>query len=831
MKTALSILPVVILASAALWADEPDRINALDRVPADAPNRFYVSNRAPLAASPLAKLPIGSITPQGWLRRQLELEAQGMVGHLDEVSHWSRFEGNAWSDPKGKGLGGWEEAPYWLKGLGDLGYVLKDERIIKEARRWVEAILASQDESGWFGPRSLLTSLDGKPDLWPNMLALNVLQSYYEATGDARVLPFLARYFQWQLRVPEQDFLVGYWPPLRGGDNLETVYWLYNRTGDASLLDLARKIHKRTSDWTGGVANLHGVNFTQGFREPAEFWMQAREPRFLDATERNYQTMMGLYGQVPGGGFGADENARPGFVDPRQGFETCSMVEFMHSFELLTRVTGHPVWADRCEDVAFNSLPAALTPDLKGLHYLTCPNQVQLDPGDKSPGIQNGGNMFAYSPGEVFRCCQHNVAMGWPYFAEELWLATADNGLCATMYSPCEVTAKVGDGTVVMIREVTDYPFRDTIHFTILTPKPVAFPLYIRRPRWCEKVTLSFDRDPQQPFRKSISLGRPQGERDGDNGWYAVLLGTWSDGDQVHLKLPMTVDVRTWKKNHDSVSVDRGPLTYALKIGETWKRIGGSDRWPDHSVMPSTAWNYGLVLDDKNPAASFEVHEKEGPLADQPFTPEHAPIRLTANAKRIPAWTTDSKGLVQELQPSPVKSDEPTEKVTLIPMGAARLRISSFPVIGTGPDAHAWRTPPTVKASWCFANDTPAAVADGKLPRNSNDQEIPRFTWWDHKGTDEWLEYDLPARRRVSKVNVYWFDDRSTGGGCRVPESWRLLYRSGGTWKPVAGASVYRTQRDGFNSVTFDPVETDALRVLVRLQPEFSSGVLEWTIE
>ena len=199
-------------------------------------------------------------------------------------------------------------------------------------------------------------------------------------------------------------------------------------------------------DWTTGVHNWHNVNLAQGFREPGVYYQQGREERFLRAAENNYQTIMGLYGQFPGGGFAGDENCRPGYTDPRQGFETCGIVEFMHSFEMLTKISGNPLWADRCEDIAVNSLPAALTPDLKGLHYLTCANQVQLDKENKAPAIQNGGTMFSYSPFERYRCCQHNVSHGWPYYAEELWLATPDRGLCASLYAASEVTAKVGEG-------------------------------------------------------------------------------------------------------------------------------------------------------------------------------------------------------------------------------------------------------------------------------------------------------------------------------------------------------------------------------------------------
>ena len=639
-------------------------------------NTFYTANVAPLQPSPFLKLPIGSITPRGWLRHQLELEAQGMTGHLEEISKWCKFEGNAWADPQGQGHSGWEELPYWLKGYGDLGYVLKDEAITKDARRWIDAVLSSQEPDGWFGPRSLKTSLKGLPDLWPHMVMCNVLQSFYEATGDPRVLPFLSKYFSWLNRLPAEDFGAGYWPKLRFGDNIETAYWLYNRTGEAWLLDLATKIHDHMARWDTGVINWHNVNIAQGFREPAVYYQQSHDPKHLDDAEWNYETVMEQYGQFPGGGFGGDENCRPGFTDPRQGFETCGIVEFMHSFEMLTRIGGNPLWADRCEEIAFNSLPAALTPDLKGLHYLTCANQVQLDKANKSPGVQNEGTMFSYSPYEVYRCCQHNVSHGWPYYAEELWLATADRGLCASLYSASEVSAKVGDGTLVKITEETEYPFEGTVGFKVSTPAPVTFPLYLRIPRWCAVPVLKVN-GKRVPFQS-----RPLS--------YLVVERAWHDGDRVALELPMQLSVRRWTKNQNAVSVYYGPLTFSAKIGTRWSRYGGTDQWPEQEVFPTTPWNYGLVLDQKSPAESFKLTGKRGPLAAQPFTPETAPLELTVKAKRIPGWTQESSGLIAKLQPGPVKSDEPVETITLIPMGAARLRVTAFPVIGTGPDAHDW---------------------------------------------------------------------------------------------------------------------------------------------
>jgi len=811
---------VVLVSLATVSAAQEARVATVRQPPTDKRSAFYPSNREPLAPSPFVKLPIGAIRPKGWLRHMLQAEAEGMSGRLTEISPWCKAEGNAWLSPEGKGHSPWEEMPYWLKGFGDLGYVLGDERIVKEARRWIEGILSSRRDDGWFGPRDNLTRVDGKPDVWPNMVALNCLQSYHEFTGDKRVIDLMTKYFRWQMNVPKDDFIRGSWQKRRGGDNLESIYWLYNRTGEAWLLDLARKVHERTDDWTAGVADWHGVNICQGFREPALYWMQAREDKFRQAAYRNYETVMGLYGQVPGGMFGADENCRKGYDDPHQGAETCSIVEFMHSFEMLTRITGYALWADRCEEAAFNSLPCAQPPDMKGLKYLTAPNQAVLDAKNHAPGIENSGCMLAFNPHE-YRCCQHNVAMGWPYYAEELWLATPDGGLAASLYAACEVQARVGDGTAVKVTVTTDYPFGETVALAVATPKAVRFPLYLRIPRWCQGAKVAVNGKALDAKAEPLS--------------YVVVERTWSDGDRVDLALPMRLAVRTWPKNHGAVSVDYGPLTFALKIGEKWQRYGGTDTWPAFEVFPTTPWNYGLVIDPAKPEATIEVAARKTPVPDQPFTPDAAPIELKAKARRIPGWGLDRHGLVAILQDSPVRTEEPVETVTLIPMGCARLRIAAFPVASEEPGALAWQKPPEpdfeALASHCNGSDTVDALSDGQLPKTSDDPSIPRFTWWDHRGTTEWVACRFGTPRTVSEADVYWFDDTGRGQ-CRVPESWRLLYKEGGEWKPVklAPGSAYGTAKDTFNKVAFEPVATTDLRLEVRLQGGFSGGILEWHI-
>jgi DUF1680 family protein len=756
----------------------------------------------------------------------LDLEAAGMCGRLPEVSPWCKFAGNAWTDPNGQGRNGWEEVPYWLKGYGDLGYVLKDPRIIADAKRWIDAILAAQEADGWFGPRGLKTSLDGKTDFWPHMPILNAMQSWYEYTADPRVLPFMTRYFRYQFDFPEKDFMAGYWPKMRIGDNIESIYWLYNRTGEPWLLDLAKKVHAHGADWTDPkIPNWHGVNLTEGFREPATYWLQTHDPKHLAATEHVYDTVMGTYGQFPGGGFVADENCRPGYTDPRGGFETCSIVEFMHSFELLTRFTGDPRWADRCEDVTFNLLPASMTADEKSLHYLTGANMVQLDKANKAPGIQNRGTMLSFSPYGVYRCCQHNHGMGWPYFAEEMWAATADNGLCATLYAPSEVKAKVGDGAEVTIQAETKYPFELGTSVEIRTTKPSQFPLYFRIPGWaagCEyKIAARADKlDPEENLPRLRGSG------------YLRLDRTWADGDRVFLffltKEPGGIHVRRWAKNHNALSVEWGPLAFSLKIDEKYQRYGGTDAWPEYEVVPASPWNYALE------GFGMRLVTKAGPLPDQPFVAQAAPVMIEATAVRISQWTLDPNGLIAPLQDSPVKWSgriDDVEHVTLIPMGAARLRLTMFPEPGTGPDAHDWKPAPKPPlASYCHDGDSTLALNDGILPKSSNDHSIPRFTWWDHKGTEEWVQYDFDTPRKLTGVDVYWFDDTGKGQ-CRVPASWKVQVKSADGWKDVTGVSAYGLAKDQFNAVTFDAAETTSIRLLVQLQLKFSGGILEWRVK
>lgn len=663
-------------------AKTADVITVVSRPDLDAHNTFYQGNRAPLEPLSFIELPIGSIRPAGWIRRYLELQRDGLTGHLDEISGWLDKKNNAWYSGTGKGDHGWEEVPYWLKGYGDLAYDLRDSGMIRKTEDWLNKVFESQQPDGYFGPSVVENEHQrnggATPDLWPNMLMLWCMQSYYSYSRDPRVIPFMRNYFRWESTVPDSMMLKLYWENSRAGDNLYSVYWLYDITGEPWLLDLARKIHRNTANWCQDTTlpNWHNVNIAQCFREPATYFMQTRDSSFLDATYKDFALVRALYGQVPGGMFGADENARKGYTDPRQAVETCGMVEQMASDELLTGITGDPSWADNCEDVAFNTYPAAVMPDFRGLRYLTAPNMVVSDTMNHSPGIQNGGPFLVMNPFSS-RCCQHNHSQGWPYYAEHLWMATPDNGLGAVLYNACTVRAKVGEGEAITIKEDTHYPFEDTIRIWIEEGEG-RFPMYLRIPGWCTGAEIAIN---GQPIEK-----RPASDK------YVRIERDWKPGDKVEVYLPMQIKLHTWTENKNSVSVDYGPLTFSLKIKETYHRISSKSsaqddakwqanvdtaEWPAYEIFPASPWNYGLVAWTK-----MELIRRPWPKDDFPFSLRKVPLEIKTQGVLIPDWTIDQYGLCGVLPQSPVIEQlGKLDAIELVPMGAARLRISAFPAV------------------------------------------------------------------------------------------------------------------------------------------------------
>ena len=663
---------LLFLSSGAVGAQT---IRVVDRPDNTSQSNNYVNSRAPLRQQSFIKLPVGSIHPTGWVGRYLELQRDGLTGHLGEISAWLDKENNAWLTSGGDH--GWEEVPYWLKGYSDLAYILGDKKMLKETKLWIEAILNSQRPDGSFGPVNMHGD---KPELWAQMIALSTLQTYYEYSGDERVIKLMTDYFKWQQTIPDDKFLEDYWENSRGGDNLYTVLWLYNRTGDKFLLDLAHKIHRNTADWCQptSLPNWHNVNIAECFREPATYYMLTGDKAMLHASYNVQHLIRRTFGQVPGGMFGSDENARLGYIDPRQGVETCGMVEQMASDEIMLRFTGDPYWAENCEDVAFNTYPAAVMPDFRSLRYITSPNMVQSDSENHSPGIANSGPFLSMNPFSS-RCCQHNHSQGWPYYSENLVYATPDNGMAFVMYAACTADVKVADNKKVTVTETTNYPFDENITITIDKGK-AEFPLYLRIPTWTKNAEVYVNGEKQTVAPVS--------------GKYYCISREWKKGDSVSLRVPMSLSMRRWQVNKNSVSVDYGPLTLSLKIKERyvkrdsketaihdsqWQKNADASQWPTTEIYADSPWNYALYLNPTNALGDIEVVKKPWPADNFPFTLESVPLEFKAKGRQVPSWTLDSTKLCgvlpDECAPKAVTLDD----ITLVPMGAARLRISAFP--------------------------------------------------------------------------------------------------------------------------------------------------------
>jgi hypothetical protein len=387
--------------------------------------------------------------------------------------------------------------------------------------------------------------------------------------------------------------------------------------------------------------------------------------------------------------------------------------------------------------------------------------------------LENAGN-YQRSPWFGCSCCPVNVVRFLPQVPGFAY-ATRDRQVFVNLFLGGTAKFEVA-GTPLEIQQETHYPWDGKVLLRIMPQEPAEFRLSVRIPGWARNQPVPGDLyrydDHLQPKVKLALNGKPV-RLDLEQG-YAHINRTWQRGDAVTLDLDLPVrrvavhpEV---KADRNRFAIERGPLVYCAE---------GAD-------------NGGKVLD------TFLPGEITFAVAERP----------------------DLLGGVVTIK---AKSRQNGTELTCIPYyawchrGANEMRVW-HPV-----------APQTLPASHCWEHDTVEACFDGRLPKASNDHSLPRFTWWDHRGTLEWVRCDFESPRTVSAVEVYWFDDTGAGS-CRVPKSWRLLYKDGDQWRPVQNRGDYGVRLDQFNVVEFDPVNTSSLRIEAQLQPGFSAGILEWRV-
>lgn len=646
----------------------------------------YVANRAPLLESHYMELPLGDIKAEGWLWQQLDAQRNGLTGHLDEYYANVVGKRNAWLGGDGDA---WERGPYWIDGLLPLAHLLEDEALLAKANVWVEAILNSQKEDGYFGPDIDRPSepgvqRDNSHDWWPKMVALKIVRQHYMATGDERVIPFMDKYFRYQLRMlPEKP--LGHWTfwgEYRGGDNLEMVHWFFNLTGESYLLELGELIHSQTVPWTeyfytGDIFrtqnSLHCVNLGQGYKEPIIYYQQSKDPYQLEAMRRGGETIRKTIG-FPTGLWAGDELINYG--NPNKGSELCTAVEMMFSLENMLRITGDLAWADHLERVAYNALPTQATDDYTARQYYQQVNQIECTRNTHrtfSTPHDDTDVVFGLLTG--YPCCTTNMHQAWPKFTQNLWYATDDDGLAALVFAPCSVTATVADGVKVEIKEDTFYPFDETVKMTVNFPdkkvKSAYFPLKFRIPGWCEAPVVTVN---GEPVEMNMAAGT-----------VVSLRRTWNKGDVVSIELPMKITHSRWYDN--SIAIERGPLVYALRMEEKWER---KEMEPEkqvqygpyyYEVTSPTRWNWCITRESlMNFDDAFQLERKDVDRNLYPWNLENAPLSIHVKAKELLDWD-ESRGSASQICFSTQWSNDTGEEamIELIPYGCTTLRIALFP--------------------------------------------------------------------------------------------------------------------------------------------------------
>ncbi len=649
-------------------------------------NSIYPGNRAPLKEKPYIQLPLGNIQPTGWLQDQLLRMKKGSTGHLDQEYEFVVGKRNCWLGGDGDA---WERGPYWIDGLLPLAYILDDKELKAKVKPWIEWSLNSQQPDGQFGPtvdRSFEAGMqrNNALDWWPRMVMLKIMQQYYSATGDKRVISFLTNYFKYQLQTLPGKPLGNwtFWGERRGGDNLMVVLWLYNLTGDSFLLELADLLHKQTFDWTDVFLNqdhlsrqysLHCVNLGQGFKEPAIYYQRSGDEKHTEAVKKAVRTMRNTIG-LPTGLWGGDESLR--FGEPTVGSELCTAVEMMFSLESILEITGDVQWADHLERIAYNALPTQIDDDFEARQYFQQFNQVHIAPAWRTFSVPHGNTDILFGQRTGYACCTCNMHQGWPKLVQNLFYATVDNGIAALVYAPSNAKAKVADGTEVNIEEKTNYPFDETIHFTLTyskkSVKSATFPFHLRIPEWCKNPVIKINGE-------TIGTNAKAGE-------IAHLKREWKNGDVVTLELPMNITSAMW---YGGRVVERGPLLYALKMNENWvKKDFEPERVVNYGpyyweITSDSPWNYSLKKEAiDHPDEQFEIVRTDKVDA-YPWNVENAPIALKTTGRKITSWTlyNGSTGPVNYWYQSYYDDYEKEEDpITLIPYGCTTLRIALFPV-------------------------------------------------------------------------------------------------------------------------------------------------------
>lgn len=500
--------------------------------------------------------------------------------------------------------------------------------------------------------------------------------------------------------------------------------------------------------------------------------------RFWDSLTNHKLYISGAAGAIEG-----DEKLGPNYFLPNDGYmETCAAVGVGFFNRNMNLLLGEARFVDELERALYNAVLGGV--ELAGNRYYY-----------QNPLIGDGLRRWEWHD---CPCCPPmflkimGALPGYIY-------AQGPEAVYVNLFIGNRATLTVRD-TKLTLQQTTQYPWDGVVKLTLDPEKPVEFDLMVRIPDWAKgKSTDALYTTVGATGKVGATLivnGEQIQKLECVRG-YARLRRTWKAGDAVELRLEMPVrQVRAnpaVEADRGLVALMRGPVLYCLEAADNPEGVR-------HLVIP--------------PDAAFSTT----------FKPELLGGVTVVRGTALACTMKDGKLHTDKTQFTAVPFYASANREA----GAMRVWLPASPDRAV-PATLATRS--KASASHCWHLDSVAAINNGVVPERSNDTSKPRLSWWDHKGTTEWAELSFPEPTEISRARVFWFADRSVNGGCDLPKSWRLLYKDGDNWKPVAAQGTYGLALDRFNEVQFTKVKTTALRVEVQLQPDWSAGICEWEVE